>query len=169
MPEIPTAHLSSEKREQLRRSFRPESVRVLFVGESPPAGDTFFYQKDSSLYRYTRDAFSTACGVAFGGSSSGFLDFYRRCGCYLDDLCLEPVNQLGYRERGKRCKEAVPDLAQRIKRTRPQAVIAVKSTLRNRVEQAVWLVRDFTGYRCTSCRSLRAAIRDASSPNWSTT
>jgi hypothetical protein len=35
--------------ESLRQSYRPQQVRVLFVGESPPAGGTFFYRANSNL------------------------------------------------------------------------------------------------------------------------
>jgi hypothetical protein len=36
--------LTRYQREILRRSFRPARVRVLFVGESPPASGRFFSQ-----------------------------------------------------------------------------------------------------------------------------
>lgn len=36
------SRVSSEDVERLRRSFMPLRVRVLFIGESPPAGGTFF-------------------------------------------------------------------------------------------------------------------------------
>jgi hypothetical protein len=38
-------------REHLRKHYRPDRVRILFVGESPPASGRFFYQADSGLYR----------------------------------------------------------------------------------------------------------------------
>jgi len=42
---------------RLRRRFRPSLVRLPFIGESPPSSRRFFYQRDSGLYRATRDAF----------------------------------------------------------------------------------------------------------------
>ena len=53
--------------EELRRRYRPETVRALFVGESPPAGGTFFYAANSNLYRFTEQAFRAALGQKLGG------------------------------------------------------------------------------------------------------
>ncbi len=44
----------------LRRRFRPSQIAVLLVGESPPAGDTFFYDGDSNLFCHTWKAFMMA-------------------------------------------------------------------------------------------------------------
>lgn len=40
--------------EELRRKYRPDKVLALFVGESAPAGGTFFYAGNSQMYRYVR-------------------------------------------------------------------------------------------------------------------
>jgi hypothetical protein len=48
---------ASIARERLRRRYRPDGVRILFVGEAPPASGRFFYQADSGLYRAVRDTF----------------------------------------------------------------------------------------------------------------
>nr|MBC8193829.1 hypothetical protein [FCB group bacterium] len=40
----------SEASEDLRQAFKPPKVEVLFIGESPPAGGTFFYNGNSKLY-----------------------------------------------------------------------------------------------------------------------
>ena len=40
--------------EKLRQSFRPEDIKALFVGESAPAGDTFFYRGNSQMFRYMK-------------------------------------------------------------------------------------------------------------------
>jgi hypothetical protein len=39
--------------EVLRGRYRPDVIRVLLVGESPPAGGTFFYAANYNLYRAT--------------------------------------------------------------------------------------------------------------------
>jgi hypothetical protein len=46
-----------ENAERLRRRYRPARVRLLFIGESPPASGRFFYRQDSGLYGAIRDAF----------------------------------------------------------------------------------------------------------------
>lgn len=49
-----------EVRDRFRDRYRPSYVVILMVGESPPAGDTFFYQADSNLFHATREAFERA-------------------------------------------------------------------------------------------------------------
>src|SRR5947199_2008929 len=77
--------------ESLRRRYRPADIRILFVGESPPAGGTFFYAANSNLYYATEAAFRQAVPDLLSGD---FLDDFRALGCFLDDLCLRPVNHL---------------------------------------------------------------------------
>jgi hypothetical protein len=98
----------------------------LFVGESAPAGGTFFYAADSTLYREMRAAFAAALPQTFG--SGAFLETFRTAGCYLDDLCLEPVNNLPRRERRERRTQAEGALARRLRRYRPQGVVAIGKT-----------------------------------------
>ena len=43
--------------EELRARYRPDKVRVLFVGESPSASGEFFYLGNSRLYHAFREAF----------------------------------------------------------------------------------------------------------------
>lgn len=130
---------SSEDLENLRRSFMPPRVRLLFVGESPPAGGTFFYLGNSTLYKYTEEAFAKVNGTRANAQPSGFLNFFRDCGCYLDDLCLEPVNHLAGPDKRRACKASVPDLARRLASLRPDAVVAVKKTLDGDVRKALSL------------------------------
>src|SRR5688572_24876523 len=58
----PLAEDPADPRERLRQAYRPEDVPLLFVGESAPAGGTFFYQADSNLF----SAIHEACVRAFG-------------------------------------------------------------------------------------------------------
>jgi hypothetical protein len=46
--------------ERARRRCRPVDVRVLFIGESPPSGGTFFYFANSALYVATKEPFEAA-------------------------------------------------------------------------------------------------------------
>lgn len=57
--------------QQAREDYLPDAVQVLFIGESPPAGGTFFYRANSGLYRATREAF------AAGGFPATDGDFLR--------------------------------------------------------------------------------------------
>ena len=125
------APLSNEKRvidpaqlEALRERHRPDAVQVLFVGESPPAGGTFFYAANSDLFRYTKKAFAQVYGHSLD-SSQAFLLFFQQRGCFLDDLCSVPVNNLTSSER-QRCRtDGIPSLANRIRLSRPRAIVTV--------------------------------------------
>jgi hypothetical protein len=84
-------HKAVEETERLRSRYLPKETRVLFVGESPPSRGTFFYAANRNLYFATREAFFAAIPHLVGRD---FLEEFPRLGCYLDDLCLEPVNDL---------------------------------------------------------------------------
>jgi hypothetical protein len=124
--------------ERLRREYRPEVVRVLFVGESPPVGGTFFYKGDSNLARHTREAFTVAFNMACDNAES-FLRFFKDMGCYLDDLCLVPVNRLDDEERDSTRIAGIEDLAQRIRSLSPHAVVAVMRGIAPHVGKATRL------------------------------
>lgn len=76
--------------ERTRGQYQLDELRVLFIGESPPTGGTFFYDADSLLYRATRDAFVSAMPQL--AVRDDFLDTFRQMGCYLEDLSLEPID-----------------------------------------------------------------------------
>jgi hypothetical protein len=88
--------LTRRDREKLRRVFRPAPVQLLFIGEAPPASGRFFYCGNSGLYRAMRDAFRS-----FDPSidDENFLAVFQALGCYLTDLCAEPVDTLDSQSR----------------------------------------------------------------------
>jgi hypothetical protein len=56
---------------------------VLFIGESPPARETFFYFANSNLYSATREAFEAAIPALRG--EDDFLGAFQGLGCYVED------------------------------------------------------------------------------------
>jgi hypothetical protein len=127
---------SVERREALRRAFLPERVRVLFVGESPPASGAFFYAGDSALFRATRDAFCAAFGE---GAGEPFLERFAACGCYLDDLCAEPVNRLRGLDAAKRRAAHRANemrLAKTLAALRPDVIVVVMKSIAGSVARA---------------------------------
>ncbi len=118
--------------EALRAAYRPDRIAVLFVGESAPAGGTFFYAGDSQVHRYLSDALSPHLP-----GSRPFLDRFRDAGLYLDDLVLTPVNRLAPRERAARNLAAVPCLAARLAAYRPLAVVGIAKTIAIPLAQAL--------------------------------
>jgi hypothetical protein len=125
--------------EDLRARYRPDDIDVLFIGESPPAGGTFFYAANSNLYYATGEAFRRGVPELLSGD---FLDDFRALGCFLDDLCLRPVNhlrgtpELEQRRVDERSRGEKP-LADRIRSANPQAVAVVMKGIIDNVRSAL--------------------------------
>ena len=76
--------------EALREKYKPVNVRVLFICESPPPNDTFFYTGNSNLYYATVEAFKNI----YAQEIDDFLEFFRAKGFYLIDLISERGKKL---------------------------------------------------------------------------
>jgi hypothetical protein len=128
--------------EVVRRQFLPNNVSLLFIGESPPAGGTFFYLANSKLYGATKEAFRSALPDRVRGPN--FLERFAELGCYLDDLCLEPVNHLkldnplAKAKRLRLRKQGEAPLAKRMRDFAPRHVVAVTKS----IEENVWRALD---------------------------
>jgi len=124
----------------LRARYRPSDVRVLFVGESPPAGGTFFYAGNSKLYFATKKAFQSSIPDL---ATEPFRESFSDLGCYLDDLCLTPVNHLKLtdreqkRERLQMRADGEDALAERIEDMRPDVVVLVMVGIEKNVLRAL--------------------------------
>jgi hypothetical protein len=125
--------VTTEEREALRRRYLPARVRVLFVAESPPAGGNFFYSGDSMLFRETREAFCVALGEHL---RDGFLECFTQFGCYLDDLCTEPVNRQEPKARRTAHRAGVSHLARTFARLRPRAIAVLLKSIEKSVADA---------------------------------
>jgi len=123
--------------ERLRRGYRPEEVRVVFIAESPPAGGTFFYRANSKLYYATREAFEAA--IPSLRREDDFLDAFKRLGCYLDDLSPRPVNHLDMNdpERRQARRDGVAPLARRMRRWSPRAAVVVMKAIVPQADEAL--------------------------------
>jgi len=124
---------------RLRSRYRPDSVRVLFVGESAPAGGTHFYLGNSNLFRATREAFGRGFGVAHPPDSAAFLDWFMELGCWLVDLADRPVNQLSSRERARVVEVGVPRLASILRETSSERVLVLVRRVAPAVRRAAAL------------------------------
>ncbi len=114
--------------EELRKSFYPECITTLFVGESAPDSGRFFYSGNSSLFRAMKQTF---------GSRETFLEDFKKKGFYLDDLVLTPINKLERRERSRLRRQAVPELAKRLIEYKPKAVVVVMRAILPVVRKAM--------------------------------
>jgi hypothetical protein len=122
-------------------------VRLLFVGESPPAGGTFFYRGNSLLAKFTREAFDQVYGPSH--SMERFLREFRDRGCYLVDLCAEPVDGLEKRLRRRARRAGVAQLAEALRDLQPAQVVAVMKAIEPQVRQAA-IAADLAGRVVTS-------------------
>lgn len=119
----------------LRERHRPSSIRVLFVGESSPAGGTHFYRANSNLFRATREAFVAAFGSSVPDGDA-FLAYFSDVGCWLVDLAERPVNRMRGRPRRDAVEAGVAALAELIRETRPERIVAVKASVEPALRQA---------------------------------
>ncbi len=118
------------QRERLRKQFRPASVRLLFIGESSPASGRFFYRRDSGLYRAMREAFQS---VDASITDATFLTAFQGLGCYLFDLCPEPVDRLGAVARRNACQLAEGRLSLVIRQLQPAAIATLVRSIEGNV------------------------------------
>jgi len=125
--------MSRPGREALRRRFRPSNVRVLFVGESPPASGRFFYRRDSGLYRAMRNLFELADPSV---SDENFLQKFQECGCYLVDLCSEPVDKLESNARRAAHVAGERSLRRKIGRLQPEVIVSLCRSILPSVSRA---------------------------------
>src|SRR6516165_9290424 len=121
-------------RERLRNHYRSDRVRILFVGESPPASGRFFYQADSGLCYAVRETFVQAFPSL---KNVEFLYSFCALGCYLVDLCGEPVDDMTSDARRQACSKGETHLAQEIRALRPQTVVTVVRSVRANVKRAL--------------------------------
>jgi hypothetical protein len=124
------------KRERMRRRYRPAAVRLLFIGESPPASGRFFYQRDCGLYRAIRDAFR---GIDASVTDEGFLTAFQSSGCYLIDTCIEPVDNLDPKSRRAACAASEASLSRRIGSLQPASIVTLLRSIQDNVRRAVAL------------------------------
>jgi hypothetical protein len=121
------------EREALRRSFLPKQVRILFVGESPPASGRFFYRADSGLHRAVREVFQAADPAI---RDEDFLQTFKKRGCYLIDLCEDPVDQLDPLARRAACRVGEDLLSRRIKRLQPETIVSLVRSIKSHIDRA---------------------------------
>ena len=103
-----------EEQEKLRRSFLPVQVRILLGNR--------LYQGDSGVYRAIREAFQAVEPAR--GDADFFLHFQNE-GCYLADLCAEPVDRMDAEERRAACRMGGDGFASEIAAVRPLMIVTV--------------------------------------------
>jgi predicted transcriptional regulator len=123
----------------LRARYRPATTRLLFVGESSPAGGTHFYRADSNLYRATREAFGAAFSMADPPEGDAFLAWFQELGCWLVDLADHAVNRSSAGDRVRAVDAGMPALADTIRLTEPARILVVLRRIAPAVRRAARL------------------------------
>ena len=126
------------KFKEISSQFRPKIIKVLFIGESPPAKERFFFflAPNADLYNFTKQAFEIAfkdCAI----DPNNFLNFFKNLGCFLDDLCENPINHLDDFTKDKKRIASISSLATRIKEYNPVVIIAIMKKIRNHITKAI--------------------------------
>jgi len=122
-------------KESIRQSYRPKSIRFLLVGESPPASGKFFYIR-SAMTIYTARAFEKAHSKSFNDTQE-FLNYFKKCGCYLDDLSHAPVDDLDGAKREACLNGSIDGLSDRIREMNPSALAIALRKIESHVREAV--------------------------------
>ena len=126
---------SADRYEALRQRHRPSRIDTLLVGESRPAGGTFFYLANSNLYYATHEAFQLALGPMPAGEA--FLGLLSERGVWLYDLADAPVDRMRGRPRRDAVRARASELVDLLRESCPRLVIAVKKDLAATVRQAM--------------------------------
>lgn len=124
--------MAYEDVEPLRASYRPTKIKVLFVGESAPAGGVFFYKQTGQVHSQFRQALAPHIG-----ESPTFVEAFQQEGFYLDDLVLKPVNWLSRSERRAIHAASVPSLASRLREYEAPLVVAFTKGIATPVKAAI--------------------------------
>ncbi len=107
---------------------------MLFIAESPPASGRFFYRGDSGLYRAMREAFQIA-DPSIGDET--FLAAFQAAGCYLIDLCAEPVDALDSKSRQAAHRAAEASSSKAIAQMRPSTIATLLRSIEGNVASAI--------------------------------
>jgi putative transcriptional regulator len=134
---------SASTAKKLRARYLPAKVRVLFVGEAPPAGGTFFYAGNSQMYRHLRETLQSRWG-----DPDDFLQAFKNRGYFLDDLVLEPFDQIPATKRASILRRNVPLLARRMTRYQPEIVVTLLKRIGPYVEDAISQARAEVKHYC---------------------
>lgn len=131
--------------------YKPELVKILFVGEAPgavapgaaapgaaapvPAKNKHFYLANTNLYRTINTAFEQVFGKF--NSAEEFLGFFQSMGFYLDHLSRTAIDKTDAAHRKAARQNAVFSLSERLKIYQPEVVIILMKDIQKQVAEAV--------------------------------
>lgn len=124
---------------EISSKWRPKRIKLLLIGESPPAQEKnyFFYAPNSDLYNFTKKAFENVYKDKINEYST-FLNFFMDLGCFLDDLCEEPINYIKDKNLRKReWQDSVQSLKRRFIKYHPLITICIMIQIQEYVQEAI--------------------------------
>ncbi len=126
--------------EKMRESYKPEKVNILFIGESAPKSGAFFYDGKKHLFTTNiRKTFEEVFDINFNEDNQKFINYFKDKKCYLDDLSLEPVNDLSTSEKRIKLQESIIPLSERLKVVNPDVIVIIKKDIEHYVRSAIEL------------------------------
>ena len=126
---------SEAQNKALRVEYKPDDVRILFVGGSQPRGPQFFYDGKRNMLI---TSFRKALRHIKGDTPQEFLNSFKAAGYYLADLVPVAVNDgaVTPQERKRLCREGVPALRHEIQTLQPNLVVCFMKGIAPYVAQA---------------------------------
>ena len=113
--------------ELIRYRYNPEKIKVLFVGESRPFNGTFFYYENSNLYQNTKTTFND-----YYKTNIFSLERFKSLGCWLYDICDQPVNHLNGATRTEEIRSGILELENLVELKLPNYLVICKKRVSTR-------------------------------------
>jgi hypothetical protein len=126
--------------QELRERFKPEKIKILFIAESPPKNDTFFYSAKGGFYSFTKQIFIELFQEEIN-KSTDFLHYFQNKGCFLEDLCHETKTYKEICEEICENKNGENDYIEKLQESlasyKPQVIIITLIEIDNFVRDAI--------------------------------
>ena len=121
--------------EEIRNRYCPKKITILFVGESAPSENRFFYLRNTILYC----AFFMAFRRVYGVKEDEFLEYFQKLGCFLYDLLPCGKKWSGKKKVAskKEKKQARADFREFIEERRPKMVVTIMKRISGVVESEI--------------------------------
>ena len=132
--------------EDLRKKYRPEKIRILLIGESPPdrgGGElSFFYStvlsSHDNLFKGVAEAIYGEEAEIHDHDKVTILKWLKRDGYWLIDLCPSPINKLQDKEKQAEIAKNRDILIEKVKELKPSVgVIICKANIYREVAESI--------------------------------
>lgn len=116
----------------LRKAYQPETTRIIFVLESPPASGKYFYNPDGPITEPLFKAMMKNVLKSQTASKADGLRMFKDAGCIIVDSTYTPVNHMPDSQADKVILEDYPELIEdlrKLARDSDPAIILVKANV----------------------------------------